>query len=337
MKLFNGEECVALIRPCGTSLCALSITNNAIEKFSELVDLYHSIDENVVNLSYTKLIDDMKNSIGIKSKRIDSSEPEWMNSKLCDSYVVEWMNSHLSLKDYKAKWFLTYKSRSNIYSNVVLPPKQTVHAKSFARIGFMGNPSDGFFGKTISATISNFWVEMSLIPNMNIMDASISFANTPVADLTSFSSINSCSKSCRKNGYYGSNRLFLSTLNLFSQLCLELKINTSHGFTLFYRTTIPRQVGLAGSSALVTSLIKALVIFYNVPKSKLSLAFQANMALYAEREELGISAGYQDRVIQMYGGCVSMSFDRVLMETRGYGDYERLDAKLLPERMWMGK
>ncbi|MGB9596887.1 MAG: hypothetical protein ACPL7B_11455, partial [Candidatus Poribacteria bacterium] len=36
------------------------------------------------------------------------------------------------------------------------------------------------------------------------------------------------------------------------------------------------------------------------------------------------------RVIQTYGGMVYMDFDRNLMETKGYGLYEPMDAKLLP-------
>src|SRR5262249_48429362 len=35
-------------------------------------------------------------------------------------------------------------------------------------------------------------------------------------------------------------------------------------------------------------------------------------------------------VIQAYQGLVYMDFSRVLMESRGYGEYERMDANLLP-------
>ncbi len=31
-----------------------------------------------------------------------------------------------------------------------------IHAKSYARIGLIGNPSDGFYGKTISCAIRVF-------------------------------------------------------------------------------------------------------------------------------------------------------------------------------------
>ena len=32
--------------------------------------------------------------------------------------------------------------------------------KAYARIGLLGNPSDGYYGKTISLTIGNFWAEV---------------------------------------------------------------------------------------------------------------------------------------------------------------------------------
>ena len=30
------------------------------------------------------------------------------------------------------------------------------------RVGLVGNPSDGFYGKTISLSIENFWAEVSI-------------------------------------------------------------------------------------------------------------------------------------------------------------------------------
>jgi len=49
-----------------------------------------------------------------------------------------------------------------------------------------------------------------------------------------------------------------------------------------------------------------------------------------ERRELGIGAGLQDRVAQVYEGAVFMDFDRDVMERQGYGVYEPLDHALLP-------
>ena len=35
---------------------------------------------------------------------------------------------------------------------------ESVRAKSFARAGLLGNPSDGYFGKTLSFAFANFGV-----------------------------------------------------------------------------------------------------------------------------------------------------------------------------------
>lgn len=37
-----------------------------------------------------------------------------------------------------------------------------IKTKAYARIGLLGNPSDGFFGKTVSCAIRNFWAEVEL-------------------------------------------------------------------------------------------------------------------------------------------------------------------------------
>ena len=84
---------------------------------------------------------------------------------------------------------------------------------------------------------------------------------------------------------------------------------------LRWATTIPRQVGLGGSSALVIAALRALGI--DAPPATL-----AELALAVEVDDLGIQAGLQDRVAQAYGGVVSMDFARRA--------YEPLDAALLP-------
>lgn len=44
-----------------------------------------------------------------------------------------------------------------------------------------------------------------------------------------------------------------------------------------------------------------------------------SFVLAVENEELGITAGLQDRVVQAYEGLVHMDFDADLVRTRGYG------------------
>jgi glucuronokinase len=62
-------------------------------------------------------------------------------------------------------------------------------------------------------------------------------------------------------------------------------------------------------------------------------AAQPSFVLSIEREELGIAAGLQDRVIQVYEGLVYMDFDRACEhDVHGFKSYryEPLDPALLP-------
>ena len=55
-----------------------------------------------------------------------------------------------------------------------------------------------------------------------------------------------------------------------------------------------------------------------------------NLILSVELDELGIGAGLQDRVIQVYEGVVFMDFDKARMDRDGHGLYEPLDPAKLP-------
>jgi hypothetical protein len=40
----------------------------------------------------------------------------------------------------------------------------TISKRVHARVGFLGNPSDGFYGKTISFSLKNFYAEVQPFP-----------------------------------------------------------------------------------------------------------------------------------------------------------------------------
>jgi glucuronokinase len=84
---------------------------------------------------------------------------------------------------------------------------------------------------------------------------------------------------------------------------------------------------MGGSSAIITAALRALCQYYNLD---IPLPIQANLVLETETRELDVPAGLQDRVVQAYHGLVYMDFSRNLMESRGYGEYERLDPALMP-------
>lgn len=64
------------------------------------------------------------------------------------------------------------------------------------------------------------------------------------------------------------------------------------------------QAGLSGSSAIVCAALSCLLDFYNV-RHLIKVEIRPHLILSAEKE-LGIVAGLQDRVAQVYGGLVYM-------------------------------
>lgn len=199
---------------------------------------------------------------------------------------------------------------------------ETVKAKSFARAGLLGNPSDGYFGKTLSFAFANFGVELRLTESSKMR-----FVPGEVDDAT-FDSPEQLVHDLRIYGYYGGIRMLKAVAKLFFEYCLSRGIEfPKRNFTAEYKINVPRLVGLSGSSAICSAMLKALMKFYGVD---VPIEYAPTLCLEAERDELGINCGYQDRVIQMYNGLVFMDFDRKYLEQHEYGRYERLDVNLLP-------
>lgn len=192
----------------------------------------------------------------------------------------------------------------------------------YARAGLMGNPSDGYFGKTVSFTFRDFCAKVSLYENPEL-EIVPSFQ-----DNSRYGSLAELSQDVANNGYYGGIRLMKAAIHKFHRYCLthHVKIENKN-FSIRYRSTIPRRLGLAGSSALVTATLRCLMEYYDVEIPKPLLP---NLILSVETEELDIAAGLQDRVIQVYGGLVFMDFSKELIDRQGYGYYEELDPDLLP-------
>jgi glucuronokinase len=99
-----------------------------------------------------------------------------------------------------------------------------------------------------------------------------------------------------------------ATIKRFVEYCQArgLKLH-DRNFSVRYDTNVPRQVGLAGSSAIIVATMRCLLEYYEVD---MPAEVQPSFVLSVETEELGITAGLQDRVIQCYEGLVYMDFDR---------------------------
>lgn len=193
---------------------------------------------------------------------------------------------------------------------------------AYPRAALIGNPSDGYFGKTIAFVFSNFCVEVFLHESelLEIIPGS--------RDRLVFKNVAELSEEVKQTGYYGGLRLIKATIKKLTDYCAENGIPLpAKNFTIGFSSTIPDRLGLAGSSAIVTASVKAMLQFYGI---EIPRPILANLILSVEKDELHIGAGLQDRVAQVYGQPVYMNFDKQLMQQQGYGEYMPFDKSLLP-------
>lgn len=196
--------------------------------------------------------------------------------------------------------------------------------KAYARAGLIGNPSDGYHGKTIAFVVRNFCAQVTLNKA-----AQIEFC-AGNSDRRCYDTVYSLRNNVVSHGYYGGIRLMKATVKRFVDYCIanDINLDTSSGFSLSYESDIPQQVGMAGSSAIIIATLRCLMAHYNVDIDR---RVQPSLALSVERDELGIGGGLQDRVVQVYEGVVAMDFS-AMQQVQGYecGEYTPMSADLLP-------
>ncbi len=207
---------------------------------------------------------------------------------------------------------------SEIYKKVVYP-----------RIGLLGNPSDNFGGKTISTPFKNFQAEVVLWPSEKLK-----FVPNR-QDQEEYDSLEELSGAVKKIGYYGGIRLIKAAIITLTDYCDKKNISydREQNFTISYRADIPRQSGLAGSSAIITATVRVLMELWKISKKDIPDAVLANIVLFAETEGLGIAAGLQDRVVQFYQKPVYMDFSmKAYKKNRNiHGSYKVLSFEDMPE------
>lgn len=197
-----------------------------------------------------------------------------------------------------------------------------IKTEAYPRAALIGNPSDGYFGKTIAFVFKNFAAQVELIPSDKLQILPCG------RERLLFYDIHDLADEIEANGYYGGTRLIKAAIKVLHRYCRQHNIEIPiRNFTLSYQSNIPGQLGLAGSSAIITAAMNAMLQFYGIEIPKPELA---NLILSAEKDELHIGAGLQDRVAQVYATPVYMNFDKALMKKQGYGEYIPFNKDLLP-------
>jgi len=166
-----------------------------------------------------------------------------------------------------------------------------ITATAHARVGLLGNPSDGYGGRVIAMSIPSLQAQVTL--------------RTPGATTTK-----------RKP----TSELLTATITALRDRYPHLVAEPAE---LAFTTTIPRQVGLSGSTAIITAALRALAVRAGHEWDSVELA---KTALEVETDVLGWAAGPQDRVVIAYEGLLDMDFSAP-WDRDGY---EALDVAKLP-------
>jgi glucuronokinase len=209
-----------------------------------------------------------------------------------------------------------------VQEEFILASQLTIHTKSYPRAALIGNPSDGYNGKTIAFLFSNFSVDIELYESaeLNLIPGS--------RDKLVYASLEDLSEDIQSYGYYGGIRLLKAVIKKFIDYCRLQEIRISNqNFTIRYESNIPQRLGLAGSSAIITAALRAILKFYDI---EIPPPLFANLVLSAETEELSISAGLQDRVAQAYEVPVFMDFNAEILVEQGYGRYVTISKDFFP-------
>lgn len=157
-----------------------------------------------------------------------------------------------------------------------MPTGRSITSTCFARAALAGNPSDGYGGAVVAV---------------------------PITDLCAMASTTEAERFSVQATDPDLARLLSATADGF-----EAAVGARPAVTLSASTTIPRSVGLAGSSALVIATLRALAQWTARRWDTLELA---ELALDVEQSRLGIEAGLQDRLVQAAGTPLSMTFDPI--------------------------
>jgi glucuronokinase len=166
-----------------------------------------------------------------------------------------------------------------------------VRAATCARAGLVGNPSDGYGGAVVAAPVR------ALTATIEVSDADRFQVVGPPGE-SSWPTVHALVDHAERYGHEGGQRLVTAAVVRLARWAGEID---DRPFAVRWNTTIPRSVGLAGSSALVVATMRALAARWALDLDPDRLAL---LALEAERDELGIGAGLQDRAVQAHDATV---------------------------------
>ena len=202
----------------------------------------------------------------------------------------------------------------------------SVRVATHPRIGLLGNPSDGYAGRVVAFTFSNF------VARVEIETSKTCRIEAPDGSGFSAPDMNALSTTATPRDRDGLGMLVAAAIvrlvdhldERFPDVATRLRRDAALRFRLRVETDIPRQAGLSGSSAVIIATLRAMLarLDFDLPNDVV-----ATLALESETKVLGIAAGPQDRVVQSFGGLLAMDFGTTSTKTPHRIE---LDADSLP-------
>jgi glucuronokinase len=154
-----------------------------------------------------------------------------------------------------------------------------------ARAGLVGNPSDGHGGAVVAVPLPQLGASVTVRSADSIVIAGPGVEHA-------WPSVSTFVESVGTLGHPASQRILTASLRVLVE---HLADRPADPVRLDWTTTVPRSVGLAGSSALAVAAIEALSDVWGV---RIDQRVVAALALRAEVHELDLAAGWQDRIVQ---------------------------------------
>jgi glucuronokinase len=166
------------------------------------------------------------------------------------------------------------------------------HALVPARVGLVGNPSDGYGGAVLAAIVDAWAAEAVATPTTG--GVRLSSRTAGVAEWASVNALIADVAARRTDAPHGIVAAALAALD-------DHLNGGVPGVEVEWSSTVPRSVGLAGSSAVAIAVIEAVSALAGGPADPQVVAA---LALDAEVHWMGIAAGWQDRIVQAHRGAV---------------------------------
>ncbi|NND75139.1 MAG: hypothetical protein HKN44_09040, partial [Ilumatobacter sp.] len=188
-----------------------------------------------------------------------------------------------------------------------------------ARAAIAGNPSDGFGGAVLAIPVRTRHAEVTIRPSTR-------FAVADADGTTEYADADELIVAARTARAGDIHSLVLGAIAVSERAAPGR--GDPEPFTVAVSTTIPRSVGLAGSSAIVLATLRALARHSDRPATPPDAL--APLALHVERDLLGIAAGLQDRVVQAYDRPMMMRFGAD--DVRFVGGFEGGRYEPLPDQ-----